>query len=86
MSAFDELGGKPETYEQALARSEACLNPKHSEQETAEQIVAKRESYRQHQAYFAHDYLTISEQVVISRQLAKMLGYSTEADGYDQPD
>lgn len=81
MNAYDDLDGKPETYEQALARSEACLNPKRSEQETAEQIAEKREAMRRHDAHFSPAFFGDEEQQMISYELARKLGYPLQWDG-----
>lgn len=81
MNAYDELGGRAETYEEALARSEACLNPKRSEQETAEQIAEKREAMRKHDQFYAPAFFGDEEQQMISYELARKLGYPLQWDG-----
>jgi len=83
MSAFDDLGGRAETYAEALARSEACLNPPRNEQATAEQIIAKREAQRKHDAYFAPLFISPVEQVIVSRELARKLGYVVNEARFD---
>ena len=72
---YADLGGHRESYAEALARSEACLNPPRTEQDDAAAIVAKREAQRQHDGYFAPYFISPVEEVVISRHLARKLGY-----------
>ncbi len=86
MSAFDEIWQRPsvskaERVAELLARSplfqpEAAM----SEQEQAERIVAGRERQRQHDAYFADEFISPGEQHVISRTLAKRLGFHVGDD------
>lgn len=72
---FDELGGKAETYQQALARC-ICLSPQGmTEQERAERLVRDRERMRQHDAHFADDFLSLDEERIISRALCRQLGH-----------
>lgn len=74
-SAYDDLGGKRETYAEALERSNAgkAAAPL-TEQERAEAEVQRREKLRRHDAHFAGDFLTIGEQVQVSRTLARQMG------------
>lgn len=81
MSVWEETTGRRETYEEALARSEACLNHKPNEQEEAEKIVAARERMRRHDAYLADAFISPIEEVVISRELAKKLGHMVVEHG-----
>lgn len=86
---YADLGGRRESYAEALARSEACLNPPRTEQDDAAAIVAKREAQRQHDAYFAPYFISPVEEVVISRHLARKLGYTIREEsrgGWDMDD
>ena len=64
-----------ETYQEALARSLVNRKVVLTEQEMAERVVAGRERMRQHDAYFADGFLPIDEERIISRELARKLGY-----------
>jgi len=73
---YADLGGKRETYAEALARSlVAAPKAAMTEQEVAARIVAQRERQRQHDAYFATDYIEGPEATLVSRALAKQLGH-----------
>ena len=75
MSAFDDLGGKPEAYAEILARSlVAAPKVALTEQELAEREAEARERMRLHDEYFERDYIQGTEAMLISRALAKQLG------------
>lgn len=75
MNAFDDLGGRRESASEALARwNETYQGKPPTEQELAAQEVERREKMRQHDAHFATDFLTVGEQQLVSRSLAKKLG------------
>ena len=78
MSVWDEtIGGRPkESYQEALARSlvgkpEAPM----TEQELAAKLVADRDRMRRMDELFRDNFLSVSEQVVVSVALARKLGY-----------
>lgn len=75
-SAWDELGGRAETYEEALARCEV-LRPKAAltEQELAARIVEQRERMRRHDLHFSDDYIGGEEMTMVSRTLARQYGF-----------
>ena len=74
--AWDELGGRRETYEQALARSLVNQRePELTEQQRAEIEVEARERMRKHDAHFSGGFISTDEQQLVSRTLAKRLGY-----------
>ena len=68
---------KPETYEQALAR---CIvlqrDPELTEQQRAEREVEARERMRRHDLHFADDFISGPEQQMVSKTLAKRLGFN----------
>ena len=74
-SAWDDLGGRRETYAEAMARAVVLQPRQESEQEAAERIVAGRERMRRHDAHFAPEFLSIDEERLISRELARQLGH-----------
>lgn len=75
--AFDDLGGKAETYEDALARSlVGQKEPGLTEQQVADKIVAGRERLRLHDAYFADGFLPVDEQRQVSLELARQFGFT----------
>lgn len=71
-----------ETYAEACARS-VVLQPTAAltEQELAEREVEGRERMRRHDAYFADDFLSLDEERIISKALARRLGHY-----WEQPD
>ena len=77
-----------ETYTEALARSivgkpQAEL----SEQQQAERLVESRERMRKLDGLLAHEFISPVEQVIVSRTLAKKLGYHVGDDrATGQPD
>lgn len=72
---------KPETYEEALARSLVSQRePELTEQQRAEREMAARERMRRHDRLFAHDFISPIEQQLVSRSLAKRLGYTIGDD------
>jgi len=82
--AWEDIGNrKPETYAEALARSEACLNPPRNEQDDADAIAHKREMHRRHEAYFAPAFFQPSELVCISFELARKLGHVVNEARFD---
>lgn len=74
--AWEDLGGRPyvETYEEALARCIVLQPRQETEQEAAERVVRARERLRQHDAYFAPEFLSIGEEFQVSRELARQYG------------
>jgi hypothetical protein len=77
--AWEDLGAKwvGESYAEALARSlVGKVDGVPTEQEIVAKIVADRERMRVHDRVFSDDYLPISEQVIVSRTLARQLGYA----------
>lgn len=74
-----------ESYQDALARS-IVLRPSQAltEQEIAARIVEGRERMKAHDRVFASDYLSIGEERIISRALAKKLGHPDQYEGGDE--
>ena len=72
-----------ETYQEAIARS-VVLQPAVAltEQELADRIVAGRERMKMHDARFADNFLSVDEERLVSRTLARQLG-SQFNDGSD---
>jgi hypothetical protein len=85
ISAFDDLGGQAESYQEALARSNAALRPNAAaltEQQIAEREVEARDRMRRHDLHFSAEFIGGGEQNLVSRSLAKQLG-SYFGDGSD---
>lgn len=80
---YGDLGGRAETAAEALARwNEAYQGKPPTEQELAAQEVERREKMRQHDAHFATDFVSVDEQHLVSRSLARQLGvFFNEGEG-----
>lgn len=57
--------------------------PKPNEQETAEAIAHKRESMRKMDELFAPEFFSPIEEVMISRHLARQLGYVEQPENWE---
>lgn len=84
--AYDEIftrptGDRAEFVRQAIAASPLFrAEAGETEQEAAARIVASRDRMRQHDAYFADEFISPAEQHIISRTLARKLGYQVGDD------
>jgi hypothetical protein len=85
--AYDDLGGRKETYAEALARWNASrTDVAMTEQQLADKIVRDRERMRQHDARFADGFITVEEQRLVSIDLARKMGHmpaQERGDGFD---
>jgi hypothetical protein len=82
--AWDDLGGKPETYEQILARSVVLKPRQESEQDMAERLARGKRWAEKHDEAFAAEFLTTRQEQRISRALAKQLGFTGVGNDADE--
>ncbi len=83
---YSELGGRAETYEEALARC-IVLRPAaaKTEAEIAADIVASRERMRVHDAYFSMGFISNGEAQMVSREVARQWGHFINEPDDDRP-
>lgn len=72
----------PETYQEALSRCESLNQTKSalSEAERAAKMVMDKAHVKQHDAYFKANFITLSEEIKISRTLARQFGLPDQAE------
>ena len=83
---YADLGGKRETYSEALARA-FVLRPVATltEQEIAAKIVADRERMKMHDRAFRDDFIQGTEATLVSRTLARQYGITISEPDDDRP-